>query len=157
MASLGEYGTGNCINCGLLGKRASQSTLSACYESTAVDRLGGYLTKVQEDPIGPADYPIIIFTHPWCFLGKADFLGELAAMGAKEHQSDKVPELIRKDRKCLSWYPWREFLSPKEHWQEQITFAMAKNREDFEQHMEKDRKAFEERLDNANKGFLAGL
>jgi len=146
----GYWGTGRCVNCGLLGKRASQSTLSVCYEATAVDRLGGHLTEVREDPVGPAAYPPIIHTHPWCFLGKADLLGELAVMGAKEHQADKVLELIRKDRNCKAWYPWREFLSPKEHWEEQIMLAMEERREKFEQSIEKDRKDFELKLFEMN-------
>ena len=147
------YGTGRCVNCGLLGKREGQSTVSACYEATAVDRLSGNLTEVRGDPIGLGSIGKrpLIHTHPWCFLGKADFLGELAAMGAKEHQADKLLELIRKDRTCSAWYPWREFLSPKEHWEEQMRLAMDNKREEFEQHMEQERRDFELSLEELNR------
>ena len=147
------YGPGYCISCGLLGKRDSQSTVSLCYEATAVDRISGTLTEFRGQPTGSAGLGKrpLIHTHPWCFLGKADFLTELIAMGAEEHQADKMQELLRKDRACPAWYPWREFLSPKEHWEEQMTLAMTKQREDFELRMEGERREFELRSENDNR------
>lgn len=105
--ALEQWGKGSCINCGFLGKRDQRATYSMCYEASATERLGGWLTQ----QVGG------IATRPWCFVDKVRFYEELQAMGAQEHQVDKVQELLKKARACPSWYPWREFLSPKEHFE----------------------------------------
>ena len=128
------FGTRRCVNCGYLGKRDNISSVSICYEATAIDRQTGMLTKTMGMPTGaPAiggrhDIP----TRPWCYVGKAHFQEELEAMGAKEHEADKVREVIEKDRNCISWYPWREFSTPKEHFEESMMLAMEERREKFD-------------------------
>ena len=113
---------GRCVNCGFLGKRDKNATVSACYEASAVDRLTGSLTSLG----------VLIATRPWCFVGKAFFHAELAEIGAKEYEADKVKELIEKDRNCSSWYKWTEFISPKEHFEELKMEELEQRRRKFE-------------------------
>ena len=140
------YGTRRCINCGFLGKRSPEID-AACFHASGKDRISGILN--QHHPLGGGETNLS--TIPWCFVGKADFVKELGDIGAKIHQADKVREIIEKDRQCPSWYPWREFASPKEHFNESMMLAMEQRREDFEQRMEKERTEFELKLDEANK------
>ncbi len=147
-----EFGTGRCINCGFLGKRDQQPTISACYEATSDDRRTGQLTEL----LGPHTSSRSITSRPkiatraWCFVHKAHFSAELVDVGAQESDADKVLEVISKDRACPSWYPWREFSNPKEHFDESMTLALEQRREDFEERMEQKRRDFEVALQRSN-------
>jgi len=140
------YGTGRCVNCGFLGKRSPEID-EACFHVSAKDRISGMLNQHHTLAGGETN----LSTIPWCFVGKADFLKELGDIKATVIQTDKVREVIERDRGCPSWYPWREFATPKEHFDESMILAMEKRREDFEQRMEKERKEFELKLDENNR------
>jgi len=73
------FGTRRCVNCGFLGKKDSISSVSICYEATAVDRQSGNLTETRSLPTANASIGQRpkISTLPWCFVGKADFIKEL--------------------------------------------------------------------------------
>ncbi len=58
--------------------------------------------------------------------------------------------VITKHRACKSWYPWKEFCNPKEHFEEFKMLQLEKRREEFEDRMEESRKAFELKLDERN-------
>ena len=140
------YGTGRCINCGFLGKRSPQFD-EVCFHASGKDRLSGIFSRHHTLMGGETS---LTDTIPWCFVGKGDFLKELGGIQATVF-TDKVREVIERDRKCPSWYPWREFASPKEHFEESMVLAMEQRREEFEQKMENDRKAFELKLDEGNR------
>jgi hypothetical protein len=74
----------------------------------------------------------LLRTYPWCFRGKAHILDELNSIGANDQQTDKVKQIIQKDRKCEFWYPWTEFRTPKEHFEEFKMMQLEKERRDFE-------------------------
>jgi len=147
-----QWGRGRCINCGFLGKRDCVSSISVCYEATAADRLAGQLTEYRMEPTqhGGMTNRALLRTYPWCFLGKAHILDELNSIGAKDHQTDKVQQIIQKDRQCGSWYPWTEFRTPKEHFEEFKMLELEQRREEFEKHMEENRKEFEFKLQKRN-------
>lgn len=126
-----EYGTGRCVNCGFLGKRSPKLD-EKCFHASGKDRTLGRLNEHDTFEGGLSN----LSTIPWCFVGKADFIEELADIGAMVHQPDKVQEIIEKDRKCPSWYPWREFATPAEHFQESMMLAMDQRREEFELRLE---------------------
>jgi hypothetical protein len=140
------YGTGRCINCGFLGKRSPEID-ETCFHASAKDRISGIFNQHHTLAGGETN----LSTIPWCFIGKADFLKELADIQATVTQNDKVREIIERDRGCSSWYPWREFATPNEHFEESMMLAMEERREKFEQQMEKDRKEFELRLDETSR------
>ncbi len=140
------YGTGRCVNCGFLSKRSPQFD-EMCFHASKKDRISGVFSQHHTLLGGKTS---LRDTIPWCFVGKADFLKELGGIKATVF-TDKVLGVIERDRKCPSWYPWREFASPKEHFEESMMIAMEKRREKFEQQMEKDRKDFELKLEEINK------
>ncbi len=135
------YGTGRCINCGFLGKRPTDSAVSECYEATAVERDSGTLTSKEG----------YVYTRPWCFIDKVRFYEELEALGTSAGDSQKVRDLLEYDRKCDPWYRWREFVSPKEHYEEYMMLQTENSRKEFEQTMESKRQEFELRLEELNK------
>jgi hypothetical protein len=122
-----QFGTGRCINCGFLGKRDKQNTFSMCYEASDIERQTGWLNL----QVGS------IATRPWCFVGKVNFVEELQTMGVQEIQADKMGELLSKDRKCPSWYPWTPFRNPKEHFEELKVQQLEQARRIFELKLEK--------------------
>lgn len=136
------YGTRRCVNCGFLGKRSPQFD-EVCFHASGKDRISGIFNRHHTLAGGETN---LTDTIPWCFVGKGDFLKELGDIKATVIQADKVREIIEKDRKCPSWYPWREFASPKEHFEESMMLAMEDRREKFELQMEKDKKEFELKL-----------
>ncbi len=140
------YGTGRCVNCGFLGKRSPRFD-EKCFHASEKDRISGRLNQhtTLEGNVGT------FTTIPWCYVGKADFQTELGGIAATAFQPDKMREIIEEDRKCPSWYPWREFATPKEHFEESMMLAMEKRREEFEQHMEQERRDWEFKLEQLSK------
>ncbi len=143
-----RYGTGRCVNCGYLGKRSTKLA-EKCFYADQKDRSFGRFNKHETLDGGLTS----LSTIPWCSVGKADLYAELTDMGANVHQVHKVREVIEKDRKCPSWYPWREFASPKEHFEESMMLAMEKRREEFEERIERDRRRFERRMESSRRNF----
>ena len=157
MAALEKYGTRCCINCGYLGKRDGDLRISECYGVSEYDREFGTLdTYIDPRPKTITQIVPPIKTFPWCFVGKANLRDEVAELfddNDEELKKDNVciHRVIAKKRNCPSWYPWREFSSPREQWEESMMLAREKRREEFEQRMEKDRKDFELKLFEMNK------
>ena len=126
------FGTRRCVNCGFLGKRSPQFD-EVCFHASGKDRLSGIFNRHNTLAGGATN---LTDTIPWCYVNKADFLKELQDIKATFIQADKVQEVIAKDRGCPSWYPWREFATPKEHFEEYMTLAMEQRREKFELKLE---------------------
>lgn len=137
--ALEEFGQGKCINCGFLGKRASQSTVSVCYEATVIDRKRGQFTDCDA-----------ISTYAWCFVRGASIGDEVSKIEGDRHFFDKMKEVIERDRCCPSWYKWTEFESPKEHYEEFKMLQLERNRQEFEQRIEDDRRKWELELQRLN-------
>ena len=150
-----EYGTGRCINCGYLGKKDTNVHTSECYEASTFERISGTLLKHMGAPTDPSTHRPQIQTFPWCFVGKAYIHDEVdarfAEMEGKEDKTVCVFNVISKSRDCPSWYPWREFATPKEHFEKSMMLAMEQKREEFEKQMEQDKREFELKLFNMNK------
>ena len=151
------YGTGRCVNCGYLGKRDGDLRISECYGVSEYDREFGTLDEYI-DPRPKTTIEIVpkIKTFPWCFVGKANLRRETEELFDEKdsefsHDNVCIHKVLTVKRDCPSWYPWREFASPKEHFEESIMFAMEQGRKEFEQQMEQERKNFELKLEELNK------
>jgi hypothetical protein len=129
-----EKDTGRCVNCGFLGKRRTVvDAESIVYAATTFDRQNGTFNRESGWP-DSRDMP----TQPACFANVAnlqkEFVDALAITGlqgnAIEHECSLV--LIEKPRECKSWYPWTEYRSPKEHFEEYKTQQLEQSRRDFE-------------------------
>lgn len=138
------YGQGKCVNCGFLCKRPQPAYyLGYCHEADTDTRQNGNFSQhlIAINEIGMADGYIekhqYVSTFPWCFVGKVNFLEEITN---PQTQFDKMREITLRERNCPSWYPWTEFLSPKEHFEE---FKM--------QQLEKERREFELKLEEINR------
>lgn len=128
-----------CINCGFLGKQRKDGTVSECFEATPTDR-----SSEQFQP-----YLGHISVYPRCFVRKIQFEPDWGLYNPPDLQ--KFRAQISEQRKCSSWYPYTEGLSPKEHFEEFKILELERKREDFEQRMEKERKEFEIKLDERNR------
>jgi len=130
-----EYGTGRCVNCGYLGKRDEDLRISECYPASEYDRSFG---KLDTHIISKGSGASVHFkTFPKCFVGKANLREEAAELfDDKDEELNKenvcIHRIITAKRDCPSWYPWREFSSPKEMWEESVMLAMEERREKFE-------------------------
>lgn len=125
--ALEDYGTGRCINCGFLGERlkASGSHNIECFGVTKQQRLHGQITI-------EGYYEVV----PCCFVGKYNLpeeLGDISWMVPKYHE--KVSEIIGRDRHCEDWYTWREFLSPKDHYEEFKMRQLEQDRREWQKWM----------------------
>ena len=81
-----------------------------------------------------------INTTPWCFLNSLGFIEDRKELGTNIGDDAKVLEIIKKQRNCSSWYQWKEFIGPEEHYKE---FKM--------QQLEQDRRKFELKLEEINR------
>jgi hypothetical protein len=70
-----------------------------------------------------------------CFQHKLNFMAELNRLPGQSQRNDKLVAMVRQNRNCESWYPYRPGFSPKEHYEE---LQM--------QRLEQDRRAFEKSL-----------
>lgn len=142
-----EYGTGRCINCGYLGKKDTAGFGEMCFTVSAEDRTTGQLARHSTLNVRPGQF----ITVPWCFVGKVNLKEELDHLPVQQTEEERIRSLIGKDRNCPSWYPWREFASPREQWEESVMLAMEERREKFEKRMEQERKDFELGLEERNR------
>ena len=93
-------------------------------------------------------------TYIVCFRNVTNLRTELARELAKYEKPEDISfwekdytcRIIEKPRKCKSWYPWTEYLTPKEHFEEYKMEQLEYNRRKFEAMLAKD-----------NKEFLGGL
>ena len=154
-----EYGTGRCINCGYLGCRSEDMRISECYPVSSYARESGTLNEyVDPRPKGVAEIVPNIKTLPWCFVGKANLKNETDGLfdaNDKELSQEKVCiyRIITKSRGCPSWYPLREFSSPKEQWEESVMLAMEQRQQKFEIDMDERRKEFDLKLFEMSRGI----
>lgn len=130
-----EYGKGQCINCGYLGKKDTEG-YSKIWTVSAEDRTTGQLAR-HLTFFGGSTH---LNTVPWCLVGKANLKDEVDQLGSQQTEDKRIFSIITKHRNCPSWYVWREFSSPKEQWEESMMLAMEKRREDFEKLMEKEKR-----------------
>jgi hypothetical protein len=139
VGELDRFGEGKCITCGFLGKRDDRPSMAICYEASSFDRLTGDFTCYS----GTVN---TFATCIWCFVGEALFHQEMTKDGVTDTNYDRVHELIKKDRNCKSWYKWKEFRTPKEHYEELKMMQLEQSRKDFELRIEKERKEFDLKL-----------
>ena len=126
--------TGRCVNCGFLGKLRSQIDAETfVYEATRYNRETGTFYRYSGHP-EPRD----ISTQITCFRNAANLQKELVDALAMDGQRDRNAEneptltLIKKPRKCKSWYLWTEHRSPKEHFEEFKMQQLEKERREFD-------------------------
>lgn len=121
--------------------------ISECYTASSYARESGTLNEyVDSRPKGTLEIVPNIRTFPWCFIGEANLKDEVDQLDSQVNEATRILDVIAKDRHCPSWYPWREFASPREQWEESVILARDQRREKFEQQMEKDRKEFDLKL-----------
>jgi len=132
-----EEDTGRCVNCGFLGKKWREETVSICYEATPRDREDGSFSPFEG----------VKSTRPCCYLNKAEYTWDIY----KGPDTAQLFTEISEDRKCSYWYPYTEFRSPREHYEEYKMLELERRREEFEQRMETERKGFELKLDERNR------
>jgi hypothetical protein len=130
--SFDDYGTGQCINCGFLGKRPIDPHASECHEASAWERANGHI----------GDYPWSP-DIPWCFVGKCHLKKEVVALTDDRKADRKVFEVITRHRACEEWYPWTEFLSPRDHHEEFKMKQLEESRKQFEERMEENRREWQ--------------
>jgi hypothetical protein len=131
-----QFGQGRCINCGFLCKRSIDSTKPGCYTATTENRTTGTLT----------DYIGVYKTIPCCFRNQFNIYSVLDTDSYTPIQSEKVFEFINESKNCQYWYPFTEFVSPNEHFEELKMMQLEQQRKEFEQQMEKERKEFDLKL-----------
>jgi len=146
-----DYGTGQCINCGFLGKRGLGGLDSTCYHASARERATGQFER-QDFETG-----LHTRTVPWCFVNIADLFREVQETATGRDHTVPTQEVITKARECKSWYPWREFVSPKEAWGDQVMLALEQRRREFEQRMERDRREYEQHMEQNRREFERGF
>ena len=111
---------GRCVNCGFLCKLRRQADAEAIvYEATSYDRKNGTLYHHSGWP-DKHD----VQTQLTCFRNAANLQKELVdTLAAAEQRGMEATNkhtlaIIEKPRNCESWYPWTEYLSPREHLEE---------------------------------------
>ncbi len=112
--------TGRCVNCGFLGKRRTViDAESIVYTATSYDRENGTFNRYSGWP-DQRDMP----TQLACFRNavnlQKEILDELAMakQNGRDAENEHTLTIIKKPRECKIWYPWTEYLSPKEHFEE---------------------------------------
>jgi hypothetical protein len=126
-----DYGEGQCISCGFLGKRPVDEHIAECFGITARERAEGNIG---------VDEPQFI---PWCFMGKYHLAREVNELGGDELAKKKVSTIIQRHRECDRWYPAKEWLSPKEHYEQLKMMQVEQDRKQFEERMEEDRRGWQ--------------
>jgi hypothetical protein len=58
----------------------------------------------------------------------------------------KIVEMVRQDRHCEAWYPYRPGFSPKEHHDKMVTQKLEEDRRAYEERTEESRRRYEERM-----------
>ena len=134
--SFDDYGKGQCINCGFLGKRMRNPHFSECREATPWERAEGHIGDK-----GESDRYM-----PWCFINKAHLARETSELVDDRPITEKVGQVITRPRDCDGWYPWTEGLDPKEHYEEHKMRQLEESRRQFEQRLAEDKRNWEKWL-----------
>jgi hypothetical protein len=138
--------TNRCISCGLLCKRLADHT-DVTFEATVEDRNTG--TLYTRTPTQQA-------TKIWCFVYEKDLYSEYTIRcesSKNPDYSDVCKTIIMQDIECPKWFPYRPFMSPKEHFERFLMMQLEQERRKFERNIENDRRHFEERLEKDKKDF----
>lgn len=130
-----KYGKGVCISCGYFGKRMRDPSDTECDGVSVYERESGNLDTSRG-----------VNVIPWCFVNQCDLVREVEVGPGQVPKADSVAGMAKKQRNCPAWYPYREFASPKEQWNEAAMLVMEQRREDFEKALEQDRQKFELKL-----------
>lgn len=100
---------GRCISCGFLCQRIDLMT-ETVYEATVEARSYGNLVSHAESSRG---------TRICCFVYQEplyeEFMRLTAEYGQTRDNAEINFEIITRDINCPKWYPYKPFLSPKEH------------------------------------------
>jgi hypothetical protein len=128
-----ETDKGKCGTCGFLSKQSRGgfgSPSPTYFEITVEERRNTPLFFTRWELSGRS-----ISTDLACFRGIADLQSEYSREVDEGERKTKATLVLKRDRKCEGWYPYKTGFDPMEHflWYQ-------------EQEREKDRRAFEERL-----------
>jgi len=127
------YGEGQCISCGLLGQRPRDPSQPLCSEVMPAQRAEGHI----------GDTPHTEMFMPWCFVGRANLAREIRELGNDVPLATRTFQTITRHRDCKGWYPYTEFLSPKEHYEELNMRQLEESRRQFEERMEENRREWQ--------------
>lgn len=131
---------GKCDSCGFLSKRLySDIAQPECREASLYDRDFGMPPYLQNTTT-----KII----PWCFVGEVGLHSEVEDLCATSGnpQNACLVAVIISDRHCPMWFPWTEFLSPKEHFEKYQMTQLEQRQKEFQQTIEQERKDFDLKL-----------
>lgn len=137
-----EFGEGRCISCGLLGLIAGTYTpgtveavgRSDCNEAASHHRASGDFSVPSPDPVTHAQ----TYGFPACFVGKANFMEEIRpgrqTVQPTDARADKAEtfQSLTRNRRCDQWILWRQFVSPKEHWEQREMKRLEDSRRRFD-------------------------
>lgn len=126
-----------CFTCGFLGK-VSTGPQKEVLEVTFGQRSEG------------AFYEPVDETVPWCLLGIVDLRDEVRAhveliASTPELLAQRLPTITKaviqeKSRNCREWFPYTQFLSPKEHLVRRDVERLEDARRAWQQDLEDDRR-----------------
>ncbi|GEM_PF-5429683 len=114
---MAKEGTGRCINCGFLGKMGMDFDHPERFwdieRATLFNRQQGNLFKLDYNKYN---------AWPTCYISAYPIDEEVAASDhsgdqtwGNSKQCDAAAKVIRKNRRCKSWTPWLQHLSPGWH------------------------------------------
>jgi hypothetical protein len=79
-----------------------------------------------------------------CFEHKVNFMREINRLHDQGQRDAKLLEMVRQDRHCEAWYPYRPGFSPKEHYEELQMQRLEEHRQALQLKLsEMERKALE--------------
>jgi hypothetical protein len=145
--------TGACWNCGFLCRRDAHNLhVSAYYEATEhIRQWDRYF-----DFAGPL--------APWCYrdvpllLEVEEIIGmppRIVTTDAQqqERQNAAAKQIVKRDRQCPKWYPYKPGRGPEQHLREVEALELEDRRREFERRMESGRRKWERRLELDRRGF----
>jgi hypothetical protein len=138
---------GRCISCGYLCKRIDLLT-STIYEASVEDRNNFNFLSHPESPRQ---------TKIWCFAYKEPLYEEFERLkklyDRKRDSAQICGQIVMRDTRCERWFPYKPFMSPKEHYERFQMMQLEQERRNFERRMEHDRRKFEQRMDKDRREF----
>jgi hypothetical protein len=131
---------GACISCGFLSQRDSSGRSTGYYEVPPADRAAGTVGHPQ------ARRPTVI----WCFVAEANLKQEIEDLGNERPIEERTAQVIQRgdrgEHGCPQWMPYKEGLSPQEHYGGLAMQQQEQDRRNWERQLELDRRAFEKAL-----------
>lgn len=136
---------GKCATCGFLGLRHAEN-----FDHPLVQECGPTARRTGSAyGVQGFGYALPVYkTEPCCFRGMVDFRVETgqehAAIEEPNHPARlKARDAFAKPRDCKKWWPYREGLSPQEHYQEVRMYLIERLRKEQREWFEKERIARE--------------